>query len=222
MSVGYTGKVTNWPDDVSGRAREDERLNTWGEIPARIVSIDYASQTATVQPLYRPKFNGTAIDMPELVAVPVRFTRAGGGAVTFPVAAGDNVTLRPQMRSSELYHTEDDGAPSDARSFALSDMEAFLDGGESLTNPIPNFDEANVHLRFDPDGEFGIRGSAAGQIAIEGSEGNIYDLLVQAAELEAEGFTKLGTEATLTHRVRYAEIGAALTTISAKLRGMAL
>lgn len=222
MSAGYMGKATDWPDDISGAAANDERLSQWGEIPGRIVSFDAEKQTATIQPLYKPKFNGQAVDMPELLEVPVRFQRAGNGAVTFPVKAGNMVTLRPQMRSSENYHTEDDGSPSDARSFNPSDMEAFLDGGESLTDPIPNFDNENIHVRFDPEGQHGIRGSADGKFKLEGSEGNIFDFLVRNVEKTAEGFTLLGTEPDLVHKVQYAEIGEELTELAEKLRAMVL
>lgn len=222
MSVGLQGKTTNWSDDVTGSKTLEERQAIWGEIPGEIVSFDAAAQTATIKPLYKPKFNGKPVDMPELLEVPVRFARAGNGAMTFPVVAGDRVTLRPQMRSSENYHAEDNGEASDARSFNLSDMEAFLDGGESLSDPISNFDNANVHLRFDPDGNHGIRGSKDGKIAIEGSEGNIYDLLATVVELLAADGLKInyGSSAgtgghELQNRAQYAEI-------AAKLRAMAL
>lgn len=220
MSSGFIGKTTNHPDDVAGSALADERYSVWGEIDGQIRSFDPIRQTATVQPLYRPKFNGKPVDMPELLEVPVRFARAGNGALTYPVAPGDKVVLRPKMRSSELYHTDGDGAASDARSFSLSDMEAHLDGGESLQDPIPNFDAANTHLRFDPDGNFGVRGSADGKVAIEGAEGNLYDLLVQVVELLAgETTTVSGGSSTgiwpLTHQAQFG-------IIAAKLRGSAL
>lgn len=222
MSVGYVGKVPNTRHDIVAQQALAEREAQWGEIPGRIIDFDAQTQTATIQPLYKPRVFGKPIDMPELLEVPVRFQRAGNGAVTFPVKAGDMVTLRPQMRSSENYHVDDDGTASDARSLNLSDMEAFLDGGESLTDPISNFDNENMHVRFDPDGQHGIRGSADGKIKIEGSEGNIFDFLVQNVEKTAEGFTLLGTEPDLVHRVQYAEIGEDLTELAEKLRAMAL
>lgn len=218
--VGRTGKTTNWAQDVNGSQILDERQAMWGEIPGEIVSFDAAAQTATVKPLYRPQFNGKPVDMPELLEIPVRFPRAGGGGMTYPVAAGDKVTLRPQMRSSELYHSDGDGMASDARSFNLSDMEAFLDGGESLQDPIQGFDNANVHMRFDPAGNFGVKGNAEGKFAIHGTEGNLYDLLVQVVEiLGAETTTvTFGSSAgqhPLTHQADFAAL-------AAKLRGSAL
>ena len=219
--TGYVGKTTNLFREVVGTQAQSEREDQWGEIDGEIVSFDAAKQTATVKPLYKPLFRGKPVDMPELLEVPVRFARAGNGAVTFPVKAGDNVTLRPKMRSSENYHTDDDGAPSDYRSFNLSDMEAYLDGGESLTKPIENFDGDNVHVRFDEAGNYGIKGNAEGKIKIEGSQGNIYELIAEAVGLAAEGFKLLGTEG-LNHSPRYDEIGDELEVIHDKLTGMAL
>lgn len=221
MSVGRQGKTTNWADDAVGKKILDERQSMWGEIPGKIVAFDPAKQTATIQPLYKPKVNGKPIAMPELLEVPVRFPRAGFGGITFPVQTGDRVTLRPQMRSSENYHTDDDGSASDARSFNLSDMEAFLDGGESLSDPIPNFDNMNAHFRFSPDGNYGMRGSKDGKIKIEGKEGNIYDLLVQVVELLAQDTLQInyGSSAGSGHQLQYKAQYAA---IAEKLRAMAL
>lgn len=222
MSAGRQGKTTNWEDDVIGTKLTEERNSMWGEIPGQIVAFDPQKQTATVKPLYKPKFNGKAVEMPDLLEIPVRFPRAGKGGMTYPVAAGDRVTLRPQMRSTENYHGEDDGEASDARSFNLSDMEAHLDGGESLSDPIQNFDNENTHVRFNEDGSYGIRGSQDGKIKIEGSEGNIYDLLATVVELLAEdGLNVLSGSSAgngiheLQHKAQYAEI-------AAKLRAMAL
>lgn len=220
MSVGRIGKTTNSPDDVVGQAIADERKAMWGEIPGEIVSFDAAAQTATVKPLYSPKFNGKPITMPDLLEVPVRMVRAGGGGVTFPVGAGDKVTLRPQMRSTENYLDGGDGTASDDRSFNVSDMEAHLDGGESLTDPIKNFDAANVHMRFDDEGNFGVRGSKDGKVAIEGAEGNIYLLLARAVEIIAEHETNV-TAGSSTGTYSHTLAGEAAA-IAAKLRAMAL
>ena len=218
---GRLGKVTNWPDDVSGQQTLDERQATWGEIPGKVVDFNPQNQTATVQPLYKPRHNGKAIDMPQLYEVPVRMQRAGGGATTFPIKKDDFVTLRPQMRSSENYHDKDDGEASDARSFSLADMEAHVAGGESLKNPIKNFDSQNVHMRFDEEGKFGIRGSATGKFMLEGSEGNLYDILAEFCELVAsdELMINYGSSAGTGHRLFNR---GKLMALAAKIRKMQL
>lgn len=217
---GLQGKTTNWEDDVAGSRATEERQSQWGEIPGEIVSFNATNQTATVRPLYKPKFNGVELTMPDLIEIPVRFQRAGKGALTYPVGPGDKVSLRPQMRSTENYQTGEGETSSDARSFALSDMEAFLDGGNSLTDPIKNFDPNNMHMRADEEGKFGMKMSADGKMRIDGSDGNIYDLLADVVELLGAETTTVGSGSSagqwpLTHQSQFAEI-------AAKLRSMGL
>lgn len=218
--AGLQGKLTNWADDISGTQITDEKNSTWGEIPGQIVSFDPATQTATIQPLFKPTFNGRAVEMPQLLEVPVRFQQGGGGGITFPIRAGDKVTLRPQMRSLENYLTEGDGQAEDERAFNLSDMEAHIAGGTDLAGAMKGFDANNTHLRTDPDGNFGVRGSEDGKFAIDGAEGNIYDLLATVVELLGRETTTVQSGSSagnhpLTHQAEFAEI-------AAKLRAMAL
>lgn len=147
MSTGLIGKTTNLDREVVGQQIQASREDLWGEIPGKIVAFDAANQTATIQPLYRPRFNGKPIDMPELLEVPVRFPRAGGVLITHPVKKDDVVTLRPMMRNTEKWHTEGTYESTDTRSFNLSDYEAFLDGGESLTQPIGKFNAGEAEFR---------------------------------------------------------------------------
>ena len=213
MGAGYIGKTTNGADDIRGASEQSEREDMWGELPGEIVSFDPANQTATIRPLYKKRLDGVPTELPELLEVPVRFQRAGGAAMTFPVKAGDKVSLRPQMRNEDAYHQ--DGSAFEAtstRSFSLSDMEAHLAGGESLSDPIKNFDPANAHMRFDPEGKYGLRGSPDGKIAIEGSQGNPYKLLAQAVRLLGED----------NHQGSPHQNKAAILAIADKLDAMAL
>ena len=218
--TGLLGKVTNQQRDIVGSRAQTEVSAIWGEIPGKIVSFDAKTQTATIQPLYKPKFGGEALDMPELYEVPVRFTRAGGFVVTSPVREGDLVTMRPQMRSSENYHGGDEYEASDARTFSLADYEAFLDGGEALTDPIPNFNSENMEIR-SADGKFAIEMSEDGKFRMRGAEGNWFDLLASLAELLAADTlqikhgSSIGSGHALQFQAQYAEI-------AGKLRGMAL
>lgn len=180
---GLLGKTTNLSRDVVGQTAQTEREAMWGPIPGEIVSYDAAKGTATVQPLYKPRHNGKAVEMPQLLEVPVDLPRTGNAGITFPIPAGTKVMLTPSMRSMESYDEGADGAASDSRSFHLSDMRASIAGGDSLSDPLPNADPDNTHIRFSPDGAFGMRGSPDGKVAIEGAEGNIYKLLAEAIRL---------------------------------------
>lgn len=219
--TGYLGKTTNAPREVVGAQAQAERESQWGEIPGRIVSYDPATQTAKIQPLYKPKFNGQPVDMPVLEEVPVRFQRSGGMAITSPIKPGDNVTLRPQMRSMDNYHTDGDGSASDARSFHLTDMEAHLAGGESLKDPLQNFDNENLHLRATQDGSKGIKMSGAGKVKIDGAGGDLMDILATFMELVAGDQLQInyGSSAGTGHQLQNKT---ELLALAAKVRGMGM
>lgn len=223
MTTGYMGKATNEFHDVVGTKAQQERESMWGPMPGEIVSVDYENQTATIQPLYKPIHDGEAVTMPQLYEVPLDMPRtASGGSVTHGKLEGSRVMLYPMMRSMENYDTEEDGTPSDRRSFHLSDMRATIAGGDSVSKPLENYDPENTHVRFDPAGNYGVKGSHDGKIKIEGSQGNIYQLYNDAIDECQKGFDKLSTEPALIHTGDYAAIAATLATILGKLRSMEL
>ena len=218
--AGYINKKTNDPMDVLTSATQAERDSMWGPIPGEVVSYDSVSGTATVQPLYRPIHNGVAVDMPVLYEVPIDLPRTANAGLTFPIPSGTKVMLAPQMRAIDEYEEGGSGDPYDARSFHLSNMRASIAGGDSLSAPLPNVDPENTHLRFSPDGDFGIKGSPDGKVAIDGKEGNIYDLLVQVVEILGSETTTVSSGSSagvwpLTHQAQFAAL-------AAKLRGSAL
>lgn len=229
MSAGYIGKTTNSPVTTRATTARTTVEESMGEIPGEIMEFDPATQTAKIQPLFQLVINGTQLRMPPLEQVPVRFHTGGNGALTYPVKVGDKVTLRPQMRSTDLYHTDASEVPNDARYCDISDMEAHLDGGESVKEPIQSFDASRVHLRFAQGGEYGIRGNAQGEVTIEitkwavnGAAGNFVDILTQVVEkLAMDGLNvKYGSSAGVgTHELQFKSDYAAL---AAQLRSMVL
>lgn len=221
-STGYLGKQTNWETDVVGNQAQQAINEQWGPIPGEIVSYDAATQTATVKPLYKPLHNGEPVEMPELYEVPVELPRTANAALTMPIPARTKVMLNPSMRSRESYDDANDGKPSDSRTFHLADMRATIIGGDSLTDPLPNVDPDNTHLRFDAQGQYGLKGSPDGKVKIEGAEGNIYELITNAIDETQIGFDKLKDEPALIYKPTYAEIATVLGTIVSKLRAMQL
>lgn len=220
--TGYLGKTTNLQRDVVGRQAEAEREDQIGPMPGKVTAYYPERGTVDVQPLFkRRKWDGSPLEYPELKDVPIDFVRTGNSAVTHPIPVGSRVMLYPTMRSSEKYDTEDDGEPSDARSFNLSDMRASLAGGDSLSSPLPNVDPDNTHIRFDPDGKYGVRGSPDGKFKIEGSEGNLYDIIATFMELVASDELQIayGSSAGSGHALQNR---AQLMELAAKVRAMAL
>jgi hypothetical protein len=219
---GYTRKKQNRGRDVIGSHAQAEREDMWGEMPGRIVSFDAGAQTATIQPLYKKRLNGEPTALPQLLEVPVRFPRVGGFVVTAPVKNGDLVALRPQMRNTENYH--DGGgeyAAADTRSASLSDYEAFLDGGEPLSQPISSFNGSNFEIRSE-DGQFKIEFSEAGKFRLQGAQGNAFTLTRDIAARAQELCGLLATEPQLVHVAEYAALATQFQQIADKLTGMAL
>lgn len=221
MSMGRAGKATNKRQEGVAIQASAERESMFGEMPGQIVSFNPNNQTATIRPLYKPTHDGKKVDMPELQEVPVRFQRIGGFVVTAPVKEGDMVMLRPQQRSTEEYHTGGDHESiKESRSMSLSDMEAFLDGGEKITDPISNFNTENFEIRSE-DGRFKMEMSEDGKFKMEGAQGNWYDLMAKVVELLAEDNlnVKYGSSAGSGHAL---EKRSEYASIAAKLRAMAL
>jgi hypothetical protein len=220
--TGLLGKTTNLPRDVVGQQAQSERESMWGPIPGEIVSYDASKGTAEVKPLYKPRHNGKLVDMPNLLEVPIDLPRTGSAGLTFPIPAGTKVMLTPAMRSMESYDDANDGAASDSRSFALSDMRASISGGDSLTDPMKDVDADNTHLRFDAEGKFGVRGSPDGKIAIEGAQGNIYLEICEGFDQCEQLARYLSQEPSLIHGAEYDAIANMLQDIVTKLNAMAL
>lgn len=202
---------------------QDEREDMLGPMPGEVVAYHPERGTVDVQPLFKKWIPsaGKNIDYPVLSDVPLDQPRSGNSAITHPVPVGTRVMLTPMMRSGENYEAEGDGSPSDRRSFNLSDMRASLSGGDSLSSPLPNVDPDNTHIRFDPEGQFGLRGSPDGKFKIEGAEGNLYDIIATFMELVAsdELMINYGSSAGTGHALQNR---AALMDLAAKVRAMAL
>lgn len=158
--------------------------------PGEIVSYNAATNRAVVK-LSTPKRldNGEVLESPKIVEVPVVFNASGGGnaSFTFPLKAGDPVTLSFQQRSMEGYLKGSKDAPDDPRQFDLSDCVAIPGGGHAGTvghadNVVLKFGAANLTLQ--PNGTI-IFGNGGGNITID-SGGNM-TLKAASIKIDAGG-----------------------------------
>ncbi len=89
----------NERDAIDGVLRDFRRtLHT--SFPARVLAYDAVDQTVDVRPAIQREAPTDDVEtpvmyevLPDLFAVPVQWPRAGGGALTFPIAVGDWVEV---------------------------------------------------------------------------------------------------------------------------------
>ena len=97
-------------------------------MPAKIVSYDFATRRASVQPAVDRKYNDDEILVfPIIHSVPVLQPSSGGASVNFPVKVGDSVLLTFSERSLEQWLQDGkQSAPDDARQNNLTDAIAHI------------------------------------------------------------------------------------------------
>lgn len=124
-------------------------------LPGVIASYDEATQTATVTPAVKFKFrksDGTLEHYapPAIPKVPVAFPGGDGWSITWPLAAGDPVTLVFAERSLDEWRTVKGTAHEarDVRRFDLTDAIA-IPGGRTPADPLPPeaYDSAALVIR---------------------------------------------------------------------------
>lgn len=129
-------------------AMEAALLEVRTATPARVESYSASDQRATVLPLLKRKTRAGEVLSPKPVGnVPVLFPRAGGYAITFPVAAGDVGLLLCSDRSLDLWLASDGGQvdPQDGRHHQMTDG-VFLPGLHSWSDPIPGASATDMVL----------------------------------------------------------------------------
>lgn len=95
-------------------------------LPGRIESYDADTQKADVKPMIRRLQEGAEEEVnesiPVIPSVPVRFPRAGGFKITFPVKKGDRCKLVFCERSIDNYQGSASGEEVDPESFQTHDL----------------------------------------------------------------------------------------------------
>lgn len=128
-------------------------------VPAKIVSFDSATQTATVQPLLKDsrEIDGerVTLDLPLIEDVPVQFPGAGGYVVTFPVSAGTPCWLVVSDRAIDNWHKAPSNPvdPGIERTHDLTDCCAIL-GVRSSSAALSEFEASGA--RFGKVGGPGV------------------------------------------------------------------
>lgn len=122
----------NDPIEATQMAIESALAATWTATPGIVTAVDLSAQTLSIQPAIQGEImlpNGKAqrVNMPLLINVPIVWPRAGGFAMTFPIAAGDEVLVVFGSRCIDSWWQNGGiGAQMEARMHDLSDGFAIL------------------------------------------------------------------------------------------------
>ncbi len=135
-------------------AIEGKMASMWTALPASIVSVDFAAQTATLQPsvksvVRKPDGSQSVVSMPMLRDVPLHFPGGGGVSLTFPVKAGDEALVVFSSRPIDSW-TQSGGEQGqiDARTHDLSDGMALV-GFRSKPKALSNVSSNSTQIRSD-------------------------------------------------------------------------
>jgi len=168
-------------------------------LPGAIISYDYTTQKASIQPLLNKVWaDGTTTPMPVLDNVPVIFPRAGGASLTFPGAEGDTCLLLFIERSIDQWlEVGGQVSPQDPRKMSLSDAVAIM-GLYPFSEASPATNNDDLLLTYNGS-SFRIKKS--GDIVIETSSKvaigtSVVELLQQISDTLA-GIAAITTTVTV-------------------------
>lgn len=220
MSAGHNRSATLRGNLETAIAEtvEARMAQVWTNLPVKVVSISGDGKTATLQPLYKPRHNGEAVSMPQLVDVPIEWPRGGGMVMRFPIKSGDKGMVAFMSRSmDDFYETGDETAAPSARMHSLSDG-VFRPGLSDKSAPVGEYDNTAFELGSE-DGQFKFKMNEAGQFKMEGAQGDIIDLLQELCQkLSSDTLViKYGSSAGSGHELQFKADYAA---IAAKIAAM--
>jgi len=173
-------------------AAEGALAGTWTALPGIVAAVDLIAQTVQVQPAIQGKQtapDGTKADvtLSLLVDVPIVFPRAGGFALTLPVAVGDECLVVFGSRCIDSWwQTGEVGPQVEQRMHDLSDGFAIF-GPTSQAKKLSNVSTVNVQLRDEagttfleitPDGK--IKLAAAAELTLQAPSIKIIGPVVQS------------------------------------------
>ena len=181
-------------DDAYGQKAQDERVDTHVSLPAEIVKVDYAKQTAELKVLWKPRFGDKEVEFPNLLEVPFDQPRGAGFALTLPIKAGDQGVVRFSGRDQDNWYLDD--GPQTLNSDRMNSFSdgVFYPGLHSQKKAMQAYDGDNLFVGTD-DHKNGYRVTPGGTIAIEGQGESLLQIvadtlatLIASVDIEGPGF----------------------------------
>jgi hypothetical protein len=149
-------------------------------MPAKIISYDFTTRKASVQPSLNQKYSDNEILVfPVIHNVPVMQPSSGGASVNFPVKPDDNVLLTFSEKSLEQWLQDGkQSTPDDSRQNNLTDAVAHL--GLNPFNVV-SAAENNNDLLITYDGS-----------KIKLKPGGVVDIVATTVNIDATNITVTG------------------------------
>lgn len=185
------------PEESLRLALENAQSQIWTALPSVVTAVDLSKQTVSVQPsvqgnISAPDGSSQSVNLPLLVDVPIVWPRAGGFALTFPIAAGDEVLVVFASRCIDTWWQSGGvGVQAEVRMHDLSDGFAVL-APTSQPKKLSNVSSSNVQLR-DEAGTTYVEIAPGGKIKLTGATS--IDLEAPTVNLKA---TDINIEGTTT------------------------
>lgn len=168
------------------RAKENAVMEVRVSMPARIVSFDSATRTATVEILMKMVAeDDSPIDYPPLVDCPCVFTRGGGFHVSHGYKQNDNGVVMFSDRCIDGWFESGQAAvPMDFRVHSMSDAY-FIGAADNMTDVSPIIDGA-LFIGKD-DNSAGLQINLDGSVIIKGTSFTIQPPVTAASTIDAAG-----------------------------------
>lgn len=134
-------------------------------MPAQIISYDFKTQKAAVQPTINRRYaDGRVEPYPVINNVPVIFPRSGGASMTFPVTRGDTVLLVFSSRSIDTWTSRGGKVDQDDRrmhdindAIAIPGLIPFSAGSKAKNNSDVLLTYAGSEVTLKQDGKAEIK-----------------------------------------------------------------
>lgn len=183
------------PEESLRLAFENLQSQLWTSLPGVVTAVDLNKQTVSVQPsiqgsISSPSGSSQSVNLPVLVDVPIVWPRAGGFALTFPIAAGDEVLVVFASRCIDTWWQSGDiGVQAEVRMHDLSDGFAIL-APTSQPKKLSDVSSSNVQLR-DEAGTTYVEIAPGGKIKLRGATS--IDINAPTVNIDATNINIKGT-----------------------------
>lgn len=182
-------------EKVLAMAIEARLFDVHTAIPGVVEAYDPGTESVTVRPALKRKYEeGTIVELPLIMNVPVTFPRGGKASITFPIKKGDSGLLIFSERSLDVWKAKGGVVdPADPRKFNMTDA-FFVPGGYPKGKPSGRATADKMRIT-NGTSEIEMTESAKFKVGKVGGD-ELFDLMSQLIQLllDAKTNTAIGPQ----------------------------